>query len=193
LIEKLKDEYDRDNYFNQLYEITKIRKRDSKDSQEIRYNKKTVDLSFSIDGLTKAEYLIIAQIAMSRKALDIYQRNLGCLLDENDQKLAMLIIDDYRRNERCSLPRIYDECEDDAIRDLISSLALVETLPEDYDENSLYGAIDKVKLEIKRRKMADIKEKISKVSDVDPAKTAEYLLEYEKLIKELGGNNGKKQ
>ena len=55
------------------------------------------------------------------------------------------------------------------------------------------GAIDKVKLEIKRRKMADLKERISKVSDIDPARTAEYLMEYEKLIKELGGNNGKNQ
>ena len=120
LIEKLKDEYDRENYLSQLYEITKIRKRVSKESPEIRYNKKTADISFSIDGLTKAEYLIIAQIAMSKKALDIYQRQLGCLLDENDQKLAMLIMDDYRRNEKCSLSRIYDECEDDAIKDLIS-------------------------------------------------------------------------
>ncbi|MBR6233659.1 MAG: DNA primase [Erysipelotrichaceae bacterium] len=193
LIEKLKDEYDRENYLSQLYEITKIRKRVSKESPEIRYNKKTADISFSIDGLTKAEYLIIAQIAMSKKALDIYQRQLGCLLDENDQKLAMLIMDDYRRNEKCSLSRIYDECEDDAIKDLISSLALLETLPDSYDENSLMGAIDKVKLEIKRRKMADLKERISKVSDIDPARTAEYLMEYEKLIKELGGNNGKNQ
>ena len=193
LIEKLKDEYDRENYLSQLYEITKIRKRVSKESPEIRYNRKTADISFSIDGLTKAEYLIIAQIAMSKKALDIYQRQLGCLLDENDQKLAMLIMDDYRRNEKCSLSRIYDECEDDAIKDLISSLALLETLPDSYDENSLMGAIDKVKLEIKRRKMADLKERISKVSDIDPARTAEYLMEYEKLIKELGGNNGKNQ
>ena len=36
-------------------------------------------------------------------------------------------------------------------------------------------------------------EKISKVSDVDPAQTAQYLIEYEKLIRELGGNNGKNQ
>ena len=53
------------------------------------------------------------------------------------------------------------------------------------------GAIDKVKTEIKRRKMADLREKISKVSTIDPEKTAEYLKEYEALIKELGGNNGK--
>ena len=41
--------------------------------------------------------------------------------------------------------------------------------------------------------MLDLQEKISKVSDVDPAQTAQYLIEYEKLIRELGGNNGKNQ
>ncbi|MBR6723865.1 MAG: toprim domain-containing protein, partial [Erysipelotrichaceae bacterium] len=193
LIEKLKDEYDRDNYANELYEITKIRKRVSQNKEEIRYNNKTSDISFSIDGLTKAEYLIISQIALSKKALDIYQRKLGCLLDDDDQRLAMLIIDDYRKNGSCSLARIYDEYEDDKIRELISNLALLETLPSEFDENSLEGAIDKVKLEIKRKKMLDLQEKISKVSDVDPAQTAQYLIEYEKLIRELGGNNGKNQ
>ena len=190
LIEKLPDEYDRDNYLQELYEITKIRKRVSHNTREIRYNK-TADISYSIDGLTKAEYLIIAQIAMSRKALDIYQRQLGCLLDDADQRLAMLIMDDYRKNDKCSLSRIYDETGDEEIRNLISSLALVETLPDEFDERSLTGAIDKVKMEIKRRKMADLREKISKVSTIDPEKTAEYLKEYEALIKELGGNNGK--
>ena len=63
-------------------------------TKKVEYNNKTSDISFSIDGLTKAEYLIISQIALSKKALDIYQRKLGCLLDDNNQKL-MLIVDDY--------------------------------------------------------------------------------------------------
>ena len=96
-------------------------------------------------------------------------------MDDDDQRLAMLIIDDYRKNGSCSLARIYDEYEDDKIRELISNLALLETLPSEFDENSLEGAIDKVKLEIKRKKMLDLQEKISKVSDVDPAQTAQVL------------------
>ena len=190
LIEKLPDQYDRDNYFNELFELTKIRKRVSQDVHELGYNKKVADISFSIDGLTKAEYLIIAQIAMSRKALDIYERKLGCLLDENAQKLSMMIIDDYRHNEHCSLSRIYDQCDDDNIRNMISNLALLETLPSEFDEEALSGAIEKVKTEIKYRKMSDLKKKISSLSTIDPAQAEEYLREYENLIRELGGNNG---
>lgn len=190
LIDKITDEYDRDNYYNELYELTKIRKRVSQENKKVEYNNKVANVSYSIDGLTKAEYTIIVEMAMSRMALDIYQRQLGCLLDENNQKLAMLIVDDYRRNEKCSLSRIYDESNDESIRNLITNLALVENLPSEYDEDSLIGAIDKVKLEIKKKKMDNLKEKISKYSTVDPSKAEEYLREYEKLIKELGGKNG---
>ena len=190
LIDKLPDAYDRDNYYNELYELTKIRKRIAQTEEKVGYNKKIADVSFSIDGLTKAEYTILVQMAMSKKALDVYQRQLGCLLEGNDQKLAMLIIDDYRRNGSCSLSRIYDETSDDAIRDLISGLALIENLPSGYDEKSLTGAIEKVKLEIKKKKMDDLKRKIARYSTVDQKRSEEYLREYEELIRELGGKNG---
>ncbi|MBR0418910.1 MAG: DNA primase, partial [Erysipelotrichaceae bacterium] len=67
LIELLKDEYDKDNYYNELYELTKIRKRTADSESKVVYNKKIADVSFSVDGLTKAEYVILTQIAMSRK------------------------------------------------------------------------------------------------------------------------------
>ena len=190
LIDKLKDEYDRDNYTNALYELTKIKRRVYQEDTKVEYNNKVANVSYSIDGLTKAEYTILSQIALSRKALDIYQRQLGCLLDDNNQKLAMLIVDDYRKNEKCSLPRIYDETDEQSIQNLITNLALVESLPSNYDEESLNGAIEKVKMEIKRKKMEDLQHKIGSLSTLQPEKAEVYLREYEKLIKELGGKNG---
>ena len=190
LIEKLKDEYDKDNYYSELFELTKIRKRKEAHTTKVSYNNKVVDFGFVLDGLTKAEFVIICQIAMSRKAMDIYQKDLGYLLDENDQKLSMLIIDDYRKHQNCSLSRIYDETDDENIKSLITNLALLETLPNEYDETSLKGAIEKVKMEIKKRKMSDLKEKIETFSSLDPNKANEYLREYEKIVRELGGKNG---
>lgn len=191
LIEKLTDEYDRTNYSNELYELTKIRRRNQTNTIKKEYNSKAIDISFSIDGLTKAEYTILSQIAISRSALDIFQKSLGCLLDESNQKLAMMIIDDYRKNDKCSLSRIYDQTDEEDIKNIITNLALVETLPDSFDETALNGAIDKVKLEIKRKKVEDLKQKISEISTLDPSKANEYLREYEKLIREIGGNNGK--
>ena len=191
LIDKLKDEYDRDNYYNELYEITKIRKRESSPNTKKEYNNKAVKASFSIDGLTKAEYTILVQIAMSRKALDIYQSSLGCLLEKANNDLAMLIVDDYRKNNVCSLSRIFDETSDDNIRNTITNLVAVEDLPNEFNQEYLNSAIDKVKLEMTRKKLDVLREKITKIQDVDPKTRDEYLKEYEKVIKQLGGTNGK--
>ena len=191
LIEKLQDEYDKDNYNNALYELTKIRKRESTVESKKQYNDRAAKVSFSIDGLTKAEYTILVQIAMSKKALDIYLSKLGCLLEQSNEDLSMLIVDDYRKNGKCSLSRIYDETDDESIRNTITNLAAVEGLPSDFNEESLNSAIDKVKLEIKRKKLDVLKEKISKTQVVDPKASEQYLREYVELVKELGGPNGK--
>ena len=190
LIDKLEDEYDRYNYNNELFELTKIRKRESQREDKKQYNEKAVNVNFSIDGLTKAEYTILVEIAMSKKALDIYQSRLGCLLEQANQDLSMLIVDDYRKNGKCSLSRIFDETDDDDIRNTITNLVVQEGLPQDYDEASLNGAIDKVKQEIKHKKLEVLKDKISKTQIVDPEKSQEYLKEYIELVKELGGKYG---
>ena len=191
LIEKLTDDYDKDNYNNELYELTKIRKRESTSEPKKQYNGKAVKSGFSIDGLTKAEYTILVEIAQSRKALDLYQSKLGCLLEQANQNLSMLIVDDYRKNGKCSLSRIYDETGDESIRNTITNLAAVEGLPTEYDEETLISAIDKVKLEIKRKKLDVLKDLINKNQVVDPKLSQEYLKEYVELVKEIGGTNGK--
>jgi len=187
LIDKLKDEYDKDNYTRELFELTKIKKREKENEVKKTYNKQ-VAYSYSIDGLTKAEFTILVLMAQSQKALTIYQKQLGYLLDETNQKLAMLIIDDYRKNEKCSLSRIYDETNDENIKNLISSLALVEGLPDKYDETSMLGSIEKIKKEIKKQRLTLIQEKIK--TSLDVKQKEEFLKEYMELVKELGGNNG---
>lgn len=186
LIDKLTDEYDRQNYSNELTQITKIAKRSQTIESKKDYNSKGYINSFTIDGLTKAEYLILTQIAQSNKALSIYQKELGCLLDETNQKLAMLIIDDYRKYEKCSLSRIIDSTDDESIKNVISNFALVEGLPQEFDEVSLKDAISKVKREIKTKKKEVLKEMINKTSLVDPEQSNQYLKEYMELVKELG-------
>lgn len=189
LIDKLKDEFDKENYANELFELTKIRKRAPIVTTKKEYNSKETNYQLSIDGLTKAEYTILVEMMMSKKALGIYQQKLGCLLDNTNQNLAMLIMDDYRKNDECSLSRIFDETNDDEIKSLITTLATLEFLPKEFSEQELDTSIDKVKLEIKKRKLDALKEKIQK--SLDGPEKANYLHEYENLIRELGGYHGK--
>ena len=70
------------------------------------------------DGLTKAEYSILLMMSMSKDAKDLYQRDLGYLLDPINQKLAMLIIDEYRKNGECRLSKLLDEVDDDNVKNV---------------------------------------------------------------------------
>ena len=189
LIDLIKDEYDRENYYNELYEITKIRKNDSYNRPKTGYNneRKVFQKTFFLDGLTKAEYIILVEMVMSKDGKDMFQKELGYLLDDNNYKLANLIIDEYRKNGQCHLAKLLDEVDDVSIKNLIISLGTIDSLPTEYNKDVLAGAINKVKEEIKKRKLTDLKEKINTWASVDKAKANEYLNEYSKLLRDLGG------
>lgn len=194
LIDMLQDEYDKQNYTNELYELTKIRRIEKSPINKKEYNKTQVikKYEYSLDGLTKAEYGILTMMAMSKDALTHYQRDLGFLTDSANQKLAMYIIDDYRKTGECRLSALLDEVDDETVKNLIITLATLDSLPDKYDKVLFESNIEKVKHEIKLKKLANLKEQIAKVSDVDASKTSEYLIEYQSLLRELGGkNNGK--
>ena len=185
IIDKLTDEYDRVNYSEELYRLTNIRKIDSV-QQKSEYNNKIVSKPvFSLDGLTKAEYTILQLTAKSKRGMEIYKQELGSLLNPVNQKLEILISEDMRRHDNVSFSRIYNVTDDTQIQNLIGDLSLMENLPEEYDEELLRGAIGKVKEEMNRRRMKQLKEKIAAVKDLDEKETNRLMREYEEIIKDL--------
>ena len=185
IIDKLTDEYDRVNYSEELYRLTNIRKIDSV-QQKSEYNNKIVSKPvFSLDGLTKAEYTILQLTAKSKRGMEIYKQELGSLLNPVNQKLEILISEDMRRHDNVSFSRIYNVTDDPQIQNLIGDLSLMENLPEEYDEELLRGAIGKVKEEMNRRRMKQLKEKIAAVKDLDEKETNRLMREYEEIIKDL--------
>lgn len=185
LIGLLNDPDDIENYMNELTEITRIRKRVSINNKK-EYNYKVLpESSYDLDGLTNAEYIILSQMALDHKAVSIYQKNLGCLLDETNQQLALLIIDEYRKYSGCQLSKLYDEVNDPDIKDLIVNLSMIDILPESFNEDILMGAINREKLELKKLKIDDLKQKISRTQALSKEETEKYLEEYTALLKEL--------
>ena len=145
-----------------------------------------------MDGLAKAEYTILCEMAISKRAAQIYQEDLGCMLSDDSETLAVYIIEEYRKYGDCHFNRIYDKTDNEAIRKLITDLATIESLPKKYSEDILKGAILKVKQEIQLRKLAKLRQEMAKIATVDPQKAQEYLKEYTQITKELGGTYGKK-
>ena len=70
---------------------------------------------------------------------------------------------------------------------MILSLATYDSLPSVYDKEILLGSINKVKIEIKKRKLEYLRKSINDIASVDQEKAIEYIKERDKLIKELGG------
>ncbi len=192
LIAKLPDEYDRENYRRELYEITKLTLRDTEKAPERKTPAgKRVRTRLSLDGLTKAEYTILMMLADSPKAISLFQKDLGCLLDETDQKLAISIIEDTRKHGSCDLSRIYDESADPQMKDLIATLGTLEEVNGSYDEVLFKGAIERIKREIKQRKLKALGKKLSDAPTLEEGGAERDLEEYLKLVKELGGSHGK--
>ena len=128
---------------------------------------------------------------LSKKAVEIYRRDLGCLFEEINDEIANIILDEYRKNGECSFASIYDSTNNNKIKDILLEIGMIDTLPNRYEEDILNGAINRIKLEIKKIKLEDLKQKISKYENVSEEEYIKYLSEYTKLTRDLGGSYGK--
>ena len=193
LIEKLKDNYDKENYYHDLYNLTGLVRNNSLQIKKTEYNEVPIvkKESKTLEGIVKAEYTILSQMIMSKKAVEIYRRELGCLFDENCEEIAMMIINEYRHNNECSYAKLFDDTKDEKIKGILIDIASMETLSSQYDEEVFKGAISRVRFELSKNRIDDLKKKISNCDRTNQDKLNEYLKEYSKLIKELGGSYGK--
>ena len=193
LIEKLKDNYDKENYYHDLYNLTGLVRNNSLQIKKTEYNEVPIvkKESKTLEGIVKAEYTILSQMIMSKKAVEIYRRELGCLFDENCEEIAMMIINEYRHNNECSYAKLFDDTKYEKIKGILIDIASMETLSSQYDEEVFKVAISRVRFELSKNRIDDLKKKISNCDRTNQDKLNEYLKEYSKLIKELGGSYGK--
>lgn len=193
LINKLSNRYDIENYLHDLQNLTGLSKITS-NNPKIEYNTRSPILRNEnkyLDGLSKAEYTIISQMMMSKKAVEKYRRELGCLLDEYNDQIAAMIIEEYRQNDECSYSKLYDDTNDDNLKKVLLEIGTFETLSLKYDEDVLEGAIKRVQFEIQKTKLNDLKEKIEKCEYSNEDELNSYLKEYTSLTRVLGGKYGK--
>ena len=129
-------------------------------------------------------------MAISKDAVLIFHKDLGYLLNETNSKLASIIQDEYRKKDRCDLSTLYNEVDDEDVKNLIVNLGTIENLPSVYDKDILLGSIKRVKEEIIKQRKDYLKKKIEKSLVMDD-ETKEYIKEYTDILRELGGKNGK--
>lgn len=189
LIDHLNDPYDVENYSSELYNLTRIHRiaGNGKTDPGKNSNRTAVVNTITLDGLTKAEYIILSQMTLNHQAIDMYLKDIGCLIDDDDQYLAMLIIDDERKHGQVSLSRLYDQTDNLGVKKLITDISTADFLTEEFNADLLKGAIERVNNEIRKEKLQDLKKRITRYEKIDPKQTEDLLKEYMEVLKELGG------
>ena len=197
LIYNLPDENDRENFFVILREKTGLPRAsfdEKKPSEKASafITPKVDELDFN--GPLKAEYNILSQVILSPLGLEVYKKDLGYLLDEQNQKLMDHINTYYRDFGSFDYSRFCQEETDGELVSLLTDIALRDSLKKEFDLQSLKDSIEIVKRETLKRNRDQLTRLIKEVENLDSNKYLEYLKKLQQIDKELGGyRNAKKK
>ena len=189
LINQIHDQYDRDNYFLELQNLTGLTKLASTE-RKVCYNKEYTNFQENtriLDGLLKAEYIVLTQMIISKKAVEIYRSQLGYLIDELNDTLASKILDEYRNYGECTFAALFNHIDDERMKKVLLDISTIDTLPKIYDEAILLGSIDRIKEQLDIEKLEQVKAKIAEFEHVNNDEYVRYLQEYAELVKKLNG------
>lgn len=168
-IDLLDDDFDRQNFQHELYLLTgfKMNPKKQYENKAVKNyeSNSQIKTNVIVDGITSAEYLVLSQMILSRKACDLFKEKLGFLLNDVNQKLAMIIIDNYRKTNQIKVNELIDIIKEDETKQTLINLSLIETMPKEYDEKQLIGALRKIKAVMLEEKVNDLKEQIKNINN----------------------------
>lgn len=195
IIEMIKDEIDRINFNIMLEERSgiKVSINKFKKTDEIGYNKKYLEVNHQAltSGLVKAEYNLLSQMMISENACQDFKQELGYLIDENNSKIANVILEQYRSYGEFDYSRLLDELEDDNLIKIVTDILMREDMVKKYEKPLVYDSIKIVKNELLKQKRNALMKKIKQRElNSDFEELDEILKELSEINRRLGGKNG---
>lgn len=165
-INKLPDEYDRLNFRHRLENITGFSINNM--VQSVTIPKKNVILKQGpkvSDGSLDAQKQILANLVLSFDAIEMFLNDLGYLPNPSCQRLAMMIIDEYRRYQYVDIAKMYDLTDDSEVKELILSVS-DNLFSKSYDADQLLGAIKRVKIEALEQRIKELRRQVKSLSSL---------------------------
>ncbi len=146
-IDTLQDAVDREYFTNLISQMTQIPLSVKKKAPTEHYAQNQVKPVRTAvpSGIDKAEEQILISMLKYPAASIVFEENLGYLINENRQHLAVLIMDMVHSEGKVNPQTLLDRTEDQNIKNIITELISSEFYDVEYDSDMLLGAIGKVK------------------------------------------------
>ncbi len=187
-IRKLSDDFDRQNFARQLQQMTGFELDLSAATPVSPRSSATqkaggMRLKRTRDGKTNAEHLILALMLTSHDAVTMFKEKLGFLLSEENQQLAMMILDYSRTHPQLQIADFIDTIQDESLKQ--KTLELSEWECPQFTPEVMEGAILRIRRSMLEEKINDLKQQILRISN--PESQAALLQERMQLQRELRG------
>lgn len=187
-IRKLSDDFDRQNFARQLQQMTGFELDLSAAAPVSPRSSATqkaggMRLKRTRDGKTNAEHLILALMLTSHDAVTMFKEKLGFLLSEENQQLAMMILDYSRTHPQLQIADFIDTIQDESLKQ--KTLELSEWECPQFTPEVMEGAILRIRRSMLEEKINDLKQQILRISN--PESQAALLQERMQLQRELRG------
>lgn len=190
-IKLLNDDFDRQNFTHQLSQMTGFSFQSMLQESSQTPNPKPVRttklagraVSSILDGRNAAENIVVSQMLFSIDAAEIFKEKLGFLVGQKQQKLAMMILDEYRKSDEILLADFMDSISNDELKSYLIDLSTTEELPQNYSKEILLGAIGRIKQWLLEEKVEDLKKQIKTITNEESRMS--LLQEYSNSLIEL--------
>ncbi len=184
-IAALSDDFEKKNYYIRLRELTgfdmEMPAAPSKHVAKGREQKRSY-LTYPKSGVLAAEYEILSQMLHSRNAAQYFKDELGYLLDDDANQLALQFIDYYRTHTELAVADFLNTITIESLRQLLLSIADWELASEGYHPEAMKEAVNKLRSCMLDKQIEDTIFQAQAINDpLEKAKLAEKRIE---LIRE---------
>lgn len=188
-ISELQDEFERNNYYIRLRQLTGFDMRMPKQTTSTSTTKKERKHTYLVyprTGVQAAEYEILSQMLNARSASVMFRDELGSLADSTSNALAMYMIDYYRTHQTIAIADFLDTIQEEPVKNLLLSISEWELASDSVNLEALHEAIIKMKVCLLDEKIAALIQKASALNDpIQKAKIADERIQLIRKRNEL--------
>ncbi|OCN03677.1 hypothetical protein A4S06_04765 [Erysipelotrichaceae bacterium MTC7] len=186
-IAKLKDDFEKENYFKVLQERSGFDLRMNEVQPQAptqTFVQQTNTLRKPQPGIDVAQYHILSQLLLAKQAGEIFRHELGFLPTDAYNHLALAMINHYRTHDSIEVADLLNVLEEQDMKKLLLHVVDWNLAYEEYSEELLRDSIKKIKKCMVDEKIKNLRQQATELSD--PKQKANIAVEIAKLQREKG-------